>query len=100
MHLDSLLKPTIENLDNFPNAHLWRPPLSTQKRYALFIETRSRWRLYRLGAEPPTWSQHPAKFSGHKPCENGDIDFSKLSRDLILDKWSESCGFKGGSLLQ
>ena len=30
-----------------------------------------------LSAAPP-WSKHPVKFSGHKSCERGDIDFSNF----------------------
>ena len=41
--------------------------------------------LKRLRAETPPWSQHPTKFSGHKYCEKGDIDFS--NHHLTL-RWS------------
>ena len=40
------------------------------------IKTRTWWRLNRLLAESFPWSQHAAKFSGHKSCESGDINCS------------------------
>ena len=44
---------------------------------------RSRWRLERLRAEAPPWSQHPAKFRGHNYCESGDTDF-QIATDVML----------------
>ena len=41
-------------------------------------ETKSRLQLQRFRAEPPSRSEHPAKFCGYK--------FFKLSRDLTLAK--------------
>ena len=38
-------------------------------------ETKSWWRLKICCAGTPPWSQHTAKFSCHKYCERGDIDF-------------------------
>ena len=35
----------------------------------------SQWRLKHLRSEPPPRSQHPATFSGHKPCEGENIIF-------------------------
>ena len=38
-------------------------------------KTKMQWRLPCLYAEPHPRSQHAAKFSKHKSCESGDIDF-------------------------
>ena len=37
--------------------------------------TRSRRRLMCLRAESPPVTQYPAKFSDHKSCESGNINF-------------------------
>ena len=42
--------------------------------------------------EPPPQSHHPAKFSGQKSCESGDMNFSNCH--MIKG----SCDFKGRSL--
>ena len=38
--------------------------------------TRSRWRLMRLRAKYVPQSQYSSKFSGYKPCESRNINFS------------------------
>ena len=58
-------------------------PYSTREKFsAKFLldakVTRSQWRLKRLCTKIPPRSQHPAKFSGHKSCESGDINFSSF----------------------
>ena len=57
-------------------------------------ETRSRWRLKPLGAEPPPIGKHPGRFTGLKTYESGSKSSSDYHVSSGCSRDQKSCGFK------